>query len=443
VLAQLAPLLASAAEGQVVSGSDVGDPGVRLEAAGVRAFLPLVDGVPGDRFLLVFLNPDPGRVPGLLPQEGPTGGDLAGVVRRVLTASRWASELSIVRAWLSELGGLVASHGEEAAALEALAIASGSRVVVCLTPLPQGVGIFGAWRDGGSWRRASETVNRRWEAVSQDPRSAAAAGDLAEPVSRSARWSWGRSRAVEPPAILGLADGGRAVSQEGAELFASLLARALVDRRVAAATRHTTLLQERARIASLIHEGLTQVLSNVAIQLEVLDQFLDDPQQASAMVRGSRAAVLEALDSLRGAVFELAPASPEWTDLSTGLERYVADYGAQWGLALDFRVDGTPAEVSEEVLALAFAVVQEGLTNLRKHARTTSGEITLAFEPGWATVTVCDGGVGFDPETTERQGFRQHQGLQLTRTRVRLMGGRFEVVSAPGRGTCIRMRVPI
>jgi signal transduction histidine kinase len=344
---------------------------------------------------------------------------------------------------LPELGGLVASHGEEAAALEALARASRCRLAVCLTPLPQGVGIFGAWRDKGSWRRAGETVNRSWEEVSEAPASSAAVGALADPVSRSTRWAWGRSRTVEPPAILGLGDGGSIISQEGADLFASLLARALVDRRVAAATRHTTVLQERARIASLIHEGLTQVLSNVAIQLEVLDQFMDDPKQASIMVRGARAAVLEALDSLRGAVFELAPASPEWTDLSTGLEGYVADYGAQWGLSLDFRVEGVPTEVSEEVLALAFAAVQEGLTNLRKHAGTTHGEITLTYEPGWATVAVCDGGVGFDPQTTERQGFRQHQGLQLTRTRVRLMGGRFEVASSPGRGTCIRMRVPI
>jgi two-component system, NarL family, sensor histidine kinase DegS len=232
------------------------------------------------------------------------------------------------------------------------------------------------------------------------------------------------------------------VSPEAADMLAAVLSRTLAERRLAASVQQSTLAQERTRIASVIHEGLTQVLSNVAIQLEVLDQIADEPQTVRDMVRSARSAVLEGLDSLRGAVFELAPAAPEWTDLATGLERYAADYGSQWGIEISFEAQGQEREVPSEILALAFAFVQEGLTNLRKHAGTTRGDVTLRFDPSWLSLSVCDRGVGFDPPGRQDQGFREHQGLALTRTRVTLMGGRFEVRSAPDQGTCIRMRVP-
>lgn len=208
-----------------------------------------------------------------------------------------------------------------------------------------------------------------------------------------------------------------------------------------AITRENTLLRERRRLASMTHEGITQVLTNVAIQLEVLDQFLEHPETAREMARSSRTAVLEALDSLRGAIFELGP-GPEWRDLSTGLKRYTADFGARWGLDVSCSVEGRAREVSADVLALAFAFVQESLTNLRRHAHTSEGQVILRFEPTGFVLSVCDQGVGFDPGESRNQRFRQHQGLALTEARARLMGARFEVRAAPGYGTCISLRSP-
>jgi signal transduction histidine kinase len=124
------------------------------------------------------------------------------------------------------------------------------------------------------------------------------------------------------------------------------------------------------------------------------------------------------------------------------LRRYAADFGAQWGLDVSYSVEGMVREVSADVLALAFAFVQEGLTNLRRHARTTGGEVTLRFEPAGLSLSVCDRGVGFDRSDRQRHGFRQQQGLALTEARAKLMGGRFEVRSSPGQGTCISVGIP-
>jgi signal transduction histidine kinase len=210
----------------------------------------------------------------------------------------------------------------------------------------------------------------------------------------------------------------------------------------AAGVEEPTLLQERARLASVIHEGITQVITNVAIQLEVLDQVMDDPERARAMTRSARTAVLEALDSLRTAIFEMAPPTAEWGELARGLERYVADVEAQWGLDIRYSVEGEPREVPAEPLGLAFAFAQEALTNLRKHAGTTVGEMGLIFEPRWVILTLCDRGVGFAPGTEDESGLREHQGLALMTTRTRLLGGRFEVRSSPGQGTCVSLRLP-
>lgn len=201
------------------------------------------------------------------------------------------------------------------------------------------------------------------------------------------------------------------------------------------AARSNAILLERARIAGVIHEGVTQVLTNVAIQMEVFDKLLDDPEAARTMVRSLRTAVLDALDTLRGAILELTPNAPDWTDLRTGLERFSGDFAAQWGLDISFRVIGEVRDVEPETVALAFAFAQEALSNARKHSGANRIWVEVSFSSDSVRVEIGDDGKGFDPDTGVDDSFRRHQGLQILRSRVRLEGARFEVRSSPGNGT--------
>lgn len=234
----------------------------------------------------------------------------------------------------------------------------------------------------------------------------------------------------------------REPSRELLRAASSLLAVATAGTQDAGQSRRDALLRERARIGSVIHEGITQVLTNVAIQLEVLDHVLDDPEQARSMIHASREAVLEALDSLRSIIFDLTPPSEEWGDLVAGLERFVADFSAQWGVTVALDVVGEAREVDAEVTSLAFAFVQEGLTNARKHAQTDAATVRLAFTPRRLAVEIADDGVGIDPQAHEERSLRQHQGLKIMESRVRLMDGTFLLESAPGGGTRLRMEIP-
>jgi signal transduction histidine kinase len=442
IYVRLAPGLASASGFGIVPTSDLGDLGARLGVAGVSHILTVGTGQDPLGCVLAFENPDEARLRALVVADGVLElAELAPLAGQLLRAERWASELFTFLEWMAQMAGM--ARATEAEALEALARLAGQKAALSLAPSPRGISATAAWDGEGGWRHHEGSIPEpAWDEGWRDPGAAAREAARIAGMGDFATWAVGRTLAFEPELILALAGGPLLPSPRGMEMFATGVARTLADQRLEVTTRGISLLRERSRLASMTHEGITQVVTNVAIQLEVLDQVLEDPARARGMVRSSRTAVLEALDSLRGAVFEIAPAVPEWGDLATGLRRYTADFGAQWGLDVSYTVVGLAREVPADVLALTFAFVQEGLTNLRRHAQTTGGEVTLRFEPAGLSLSVCDRGVGFDRSVRQTHGFRQQQGLALTEARAKLMGGRFEVRSSPGRGTCISLRIP-
>ncbi|MEX2487866.1 MAG: sensor histidine kinase [Nitriliruptoraceae bacterium] len=231
---------------------------------------------------------------------------------------------------------------------------------------------------------------------------------------------------------------------EGTMLAGRIAAAADTARGSAQESRRTSLLRERARIASVIHEGITQVLTNVAVQLEVVRLVSDDVDRLREMVEGARHAVLEALESLRMVIFDLTPPEEDWTDLVAGLRGFVADFGAQWGVHADVDVQGQPRDVDADVVSMGFAFVQEALTNVRRHAQVDHARVIVSFRADDLEITVIDQGVGVDDaaEPTEPDDLRSHQGLKIVESRVRLLDGTFTLDSTPGEGTTVRVRVP-
>jgi signal transduction histidine kinase len=100
--------------------------------------------------------------------------------------------------------------------------------------------------------------------------------------------------------------------------------------------------------------------------------------------------------------------------------------------------DGFPLELAGEVGVELLRVLQEALTNARRHSEARSVEVTLRAEDQEVLVEVADDGRGFDPASV-----RTGVGLSAMRERIEGLGGRIEFSSHPGEGTRVDVRVPL
>lgn len=419
---------------------ELGGPGLRLEAGGVGG-LALIVFASGAEAVVGFLeNADGSAVEALAGSLPEPALDLIG---RVLPASADAAaharELRSLSAWLPTLRELARDEADAPTALQRLAEGLGVASLVSLRrrgDIAQAAVVWRAGR-GSGWNHHDGPVPvPSGEQPLSEPEIQAVVGTLGHPVHS---WVTGTSNEARP---LMLAAPSGSVSSHLLSVAASLLSAATRRGRDLAAARTNALLQERARIASVIHEGITQVLTNVVLQMEILDRLMEDPEKGREMLGKMRGAVLEALDSLRGAILELTPAAPEWSDLAGGLERFAGDFAAQWGLEIRYRVEGKQRDVDPEVIALVFGFVQEGLSNVRKHAGVKEADVVLEFLEELVRVEVIDQGAGFDPGRAEEEGLRHHQGLSIMRSRARLAGGAFDVNANEEGGTTVSLELP-
>ncbi len=157
---------------------------------------------------------------------------------------------------------------------------------------------------------------------------------------------------------------------------------------------------ERARIARELHDVVAHHVSLMAVQAEAASSLLPGhPAEARHSVEIIGDTARQALTELRRLLGVLrAPAeelptepSPSLGELSTVLEKVRCA-----GLPVDFRLEGTPYPVAPGVDMTAYRIVQEALTNTMRHARDSSADVTLRYEPGFITVSVADSGSAND-----------------------------------------------
>ena len=419
---------------RLLDTADLGDPGRRLHSSGVATLVAIGASPEEEQAVVILADPDRARAEALVRGDlGAKLGGFASAAWELHRAGARAQELKALRRWVPLMDLMTRGEKDELDVLRSIAEIAGGRCLVAIRPERDGAQLFCVSLDAlGTWERATRHIVGA-PLATRAP-TAAELNDAVAPlgVDPPGDWCVGSAHGEQLTLAVG---GGGTYSADGIDIFATLFALGMTRGRDAAVIRNNALLQERARIASVMHEGITQVLTNVAIQMEVMDGVIDDPEAARKMLRSMRTAVLDALDDLRGAILELTPAAPEWTDLAGGLERFVGDFASQWALQIAYSVDGTVREADPEALALIFGFVQEGLSNVRKHAGTSEAEVALSFEPGLLKLSIADAGEGFDAAQQAEDSFRQHQGIAIMRSRVRLAGGAMGVESKPAEGT--------
>lgn len=203
-------------------------------------------------------------------------------------------------------------------------------------------------------------------------------------------------------------------------------------------------LEERERISRELHDGLAQVLGYINTQTLAIRTLLDSGrvEAAGRSLASMEEASRRVNDDVREAILGLRTPSRE--GLVANLRAYLRECGLMGGAAL--RLEAAPqAErlwlpASTELQLVR--IVQEALSNVRKHAGARSALVSLRFEGEQLRVDVSDDGRGFDPEHAVPSDWPQF-GLQTMQERAKAIGGFFEVRSRPGEGTTVGVRLAL
>lgn len=194
--------------------------------------------------------------------------------------------------------------------------------------------------------------------------------------------------------------------------------------------------KERQLVSYEIHDGLAQYLAGAIMHLEAhLHQRKSRPPRE--LVEGIRL-LRAAAEESRRLIAGLRPPALDELGIVAAIESLVADARIEIP-HVEFTHDLPDERLPATVETSIFRLVQESLTNVRRHAHAQTATVELARVPDGVRVRVRDDGRGFDPATVSEQRF----GLEGIRQRCRLQGAEPRIESAPGRGTTIEAVLPV
>lgn len=227
------------------------------------------------------------------------------------------------------------------------------------------------------------------------------------------------------------------IGEERARLFDELQA---AQGQLAAMHRDAGVIDERARLAREIHDTIAQSLTGLVMVAQRTGTRLapvdgDAAASARADVELIEQMAREALTEARGLVASLAPVEPG-AGLSDALGRLARSFERETGVQVT--VSSDVAELGRETEVVLLRTAQEGLANVRKHARAAHATISVLAAPGEVVLTVTDDGVGPGSAAPGESGF----GLAGIRDRAALVGGSFSIEAGPSGGTVLRVGIP-
>lgn len=237
------------------------------------------------------------------------------------------------------------------------------------------------------------------------------------------------------------------LAEDHRRLFAELVSSEKRHRRLARTVWQVE-EAERRRLSRELHDGLGQTLTALKHLLSRLaDRARREgaPEPLGEGLDQATEIASSALADAREMSRLLRPPVLDDLGLAAALRWLARSMAERAGLEVELQVEPPEAEgrrFDEGLETLVFRAVQESLTNVLKHAGAGRARVRLEMGAAAVRVSVTDAGAGFDPGTTLASSV-EGVGLKGLRDRVALFGGRCRVISAPGEGTEIEIRVPL
>jgi two-component sensor histidine kinase len=205
---------------------------------------------------------------------------------------------------------------------------------------------------------------------------------------------------------------------------------------LSALTRRLQRTQEReqARLARELHDTLAQDLLSQSLDLQRYAPAASAPQQPPFADR-----LRQAVTRLEAITHELHPSALQMLDLRAAVHQLVTDLRSRTTIEVSISERGLDRPIPEEIRAAVFRIIQEALTNIRRHAQATQAIVLLDAGDSSLTVTIRDDGIGFDPARRTQARL----GLLGMRERAAAIDGQLDVESAPDNGTSVILTVTL
>ncbi len=215
--------------------------------------------------------------------------------------------------------------------------------------------------------------------------------------------------------------------------------------------RLVELQRVRRRIATDLHDDIGSSLTKIVLISEAAWQKASRNKEASERLSTITAISNELVESMSDIVWAINPQKDNLSDLAQRMRRFASDIFTPSKIAFRFRapVPEQDIQLGANVRREVFLIFKESINNIVKHSRATQVIIDLAVAGGWLTFSVSDNGKGFDPSLAKAETdflssrSRGGNGLASMRRRAREMSGQFEVITNPGRGALVSLRLPI
>jgi signal transduction histidine kinase len=235
-----------------------------------------------------------------------------------------------------------------------------------------------------------------------------------------------------------------------AYLFVDALFRVLRRLQAEAVARERDLLtmdavlRERERLSRDLHDGAAQLVAHLLVRLDTVTELVraNRPREAQAELERLRAVADDAYADIAASIAGLRTNVAE-RGLIGALQDYVDQFEERHQLPTRLHTDDAAGRLTPLAALQVFRLVQEALTNVRKHAGARQATVTLtAMGPDQLRVAIADDGQGFIPGH-QGNGTTRPLGLTSMRERVEGLGGTIAVTSRPGAGTQVTASIPL
>jgi two-component system nitrate/nitrite sensor histidine kinase NarX len=222
------------------------------------------------------------------------------------------------------------------------------------------------------------------------------------------------------------------------ETLATHLAGGIESLRAGAAEKEAAVAGERGLLAQELHDSIAQSLAFLKIQVELLRGALarDDRDGAARTLAEIDAGVRESYGDVRELLLHFRTRTNA-EDIEAALRTTLQKFEHQTGIATELQIEGHGVPLPTDVQVQVLHVLQEALSNVRKHAMATLVRVHVRQTPQWR-FEVIDDGEGFDPGS---QAGESHVGLRIMKERAERIGARVEVRSRIGAGTTVAITV--